>query len=680
MGLQTGATNRLVKPAGEIPSHYLEENYILDLLPAAVFICDMSGVIRKYNEQAAKLWGRRPVPGNPDERFSGAFRLYRPDGACMPHDESPVAASLKDGLPRKDVEVIIERPDLSRCMVSMNIVPMADGEGKQVGVMNCFHDISDQKQTEKDLQRKTVELQDYVNNASIGLHWVNAAGIIVWANKAELDMLGYTAEEYIGRHIAEFHVHKEKIDDILTRLNCNETLQQYESELRCKDGSIKTVRISSNVFREDGQFIHTRCFTIDVTNIKSAENALREGEAKYRQLALSLKRTVEEKIQDLQNKTEELRKSEERYHKMIEEVEEYAIILLDKNGIVQHWNRGAEKIKGYKEEEIVGKSFEEFYLQEDRDMGVPAAFLEKARREGKSSLEGWRRKKDGTSFWGNTVLTALHDAENNIIGFSKVTRDLTDKKMAEDQMREYMNQLEFQNKELEQFVYAASHDMKEPLRKIWLYNDFIAGNAANQLDNKSKDYLKRSIHAVQRMNSLIEDLLTYSRTTSYVESYEEVDLNNVMEEIIQLHREEFEQAGASIDMTPLPRIRAIPFQIQQLLFNLVNNAVKYRHPNRDAVIKITSEVVNAHEIPELKAEGARQYYRLAVSDNGIGFDPRYAGKIFEIFQRLNNLPAAKGSGIGLAICKKIVQNHKGSIQAIGIPNEGASFVIYLPKK
>ncbi|HYG39750.1 MAG TPA: PAS domain S-box protein [Cytophagales bacterium] len=915
---------------------YLRESNVLNLLPAAVYVCNLSGHIVSYNQKAVELWGRTPVKGDDDERFCGAFKLYYPDGTYMPHNETPVAACLVDGLPRKALEVVIERPDLSRVIARVNVTPIKNKEGQLVGMVNYFEDITEQRAAQEELQRKTTELQDYVDNASIGLHWVDSSGIIKWANKAELDILGYTPDEYIGHYISEFHVDQEKINDILHRLSCKETLNGYESTLRCKDGTTKIVHINSNVYFEDGKFIHTRCFTIDVTeqkrlyqslksseqryrelvnslpaglyacdkdgritffneqavtlwgyrpmindnlkfcacykvwtmdgtfinpdqtpmsialktgqsfrnvealverpdgskfyadvnidpmrdefnniigainifqdisNIKETEAALKESEAqyknlihtlntplyttdpegritlynkaaadlwgrepvigkdlwcgsykiftkegrdlplencpmavclkehrpvygeeilvvrpdgkirnvaphpqpildshgkmvgainmlidvtelkekekalkeseqKYRELAGQLEKKVEEKTNDLVLKNEELRKSEERYHQMVDEVEDYAIILLDINGNILNWNKGAEKIKGYKEDEIIGKNLEVFYLDKDRAINLPGKLINEAKNNGKTAIEGWRVRKDGTQFYGSIVITAIHDKSGNIIGFTKVTRDLTEKKLAEDKLKEYSNKLEFQNKELEQFAYAASHDMKEPLRKIYIYSSFVKDNPSNKLDNKSQDYLTRSLDAVNRMKALIENLLAYSRTALNAENLVEIDFNTIVDEIVLEHKEELEQENIKLEVSDLPIIKVVPFQCKQLMYNLIQNSIKYRQPDKASIIKIDYQFIESDESTRARPG---KYHRISVTDNGIGFDSKYSEKIFELFQRLS--AGTKGSGIGLAICKKIVQNHKGYITAEGKPNEGARFDIYLP--
>jgi len=446
------------------------------------------------------------------------------------------------------------------------------------------------------------------------------------------------------------------------------------------DGTLRNVAPHPQpLFDEVGSMVGAINMLIDITETKRTEQALRNSEKKYRKLAASLEKKVEEKTQDLKRKNEELKASEERYHKMVEEVEDYAIILLDIDGIIQNWNKGAQKIKGYREEEIVGKSFSTLYLPEDRESGLPQRILNEAKEKGKALHEGWRMKSDGSRFWGSIVLTALHDNENRIIGFSKVTRDLTERKLAEDKMKEYTSQLEFHNKELEQFAYAASHDMKEPLRKIHLYSSAVAENPNNTLDEKSKEFLCRSVSATKRMTQLIEDLLTYSKTTANTDSFELVDLNDVVEEVMLRHKDEIEENMVETVIEKLPLIMAIPFQMIQLFTNLISNAIKYKHAERNLSIQIKTQEIMGSQIHDSGAEPYRIYYKITVKDNGIGFNQNNAERIFNIFQRLHNSSSSEGSGIGLAICRRIVQNHHGYIKAIGVENQGASFEIYLPK-
>ncbi|GEP97568.1 sensor histidine kinase [Chitinophaga cymbidii] len=381
---------------------------------------------------------------------------------------------------------------------------------------------------------------------------------------------------------------------------------------------------------------------------------------------------------EVHHRNEALIRSEEQYHKMIEEVEDYAILLMDREGIILNWNRGAEKIKGYREEEIVGKHFRTFYRPDDREKGLPELLIARAISEGKATHEGWRIRKDGTAFWGSIVITALHDRENNIIGFSKVTRDLTEKKNAEDRITQYANELEAQNRELQQFAYAAAHDMKEPLRKVLFYTSAILEKLQGQLPDREMNYLKLAAEASRRMQGLIDDLLVYTKSASSAAVFEEVDLAAVTEELKAFYQDTIDRTGAVIQGGPLPVIWAIPFQVRQLLENLFGNALKYCRHDRTPVIQISYGQVARDAVRELAASEYDLFHRITVKDNGIGFEPGYAEKIFEMFERLHGRDNYPGTGIGLALCRKIVQNHKGWIKAEGHPGEGAEFFIYLP--
>jgi PAS domain S-box-containing protein len=272
--------------------HYFNEHNILNILPLAVHVCNAHGCIINYNKKAIELWGKTPEVNQKESFFYDSFKLYHTDGTYMPHHESPSVATLSDGITRRNVELIMEKPDASRVWIKLDIVPIKDGKGNLLGIVNCFDDITEQRNIQKELDWKTKELKNYIENATIGLHWVDADGIIIWANKAELDMLGYAEEEYIGHHISEFHTDQNKINEILTRLSCNETLNEYEAVLRCKDGTTRIVHINSNVFRNEGKFVHTRCFTVDIKDQKKLFQALKQSEAHYRQLIEGLQAAV----------------------------------------------------------------------------------------------------------------------------------------------------------------------------------------------------------------------------------------------------------------------------------------------------------------------------------------------------------------------------------------------------
>ena len=388
-----------------------------------------------------------------------------------------------------------------------------------------------------------------------------------------------------------------------------------------------------------------------------------------------LAENTEMKSHTAKNYDSDLRRSEERYHKMVEEVEDYAILMLDAEGYILNWNRGAEKIKGYREEEIVGKHFSIFYTPTDQAAKLPQTLMQEARDNGKAIHEGWRVRKNGTAFWGSIVITALHDEDSKVVGFSKVTRDLTERKMWEDTLKEYTRQLEKQNAELQQFAYMAAHDMKEPLRKIRYYHSILLEETISE--EKQRSYLERSADAAARMQHLIEDLLAFTRIADPVESFETIDLDDIIAEIWTFYREPVDRIQAELSVDKLPAINGIPFQIRQLFLNLLGNSIKYRATGRQLRITITSEYTG-HPHTGTGTDPGSRFLKISVEDNGIGFETAQAGRIFAMFERLHRRDQFPGTGIGLAICRKVMENHKGFILARGVPGKSATFELYFP--
>lgn len=369
------------------------------------------------------------------------------------------------------------------------------------------------------------------------------------------------------------------------------------------------------------------------------------------------------------------------YRKMVEEVEDYAILLMDIDGTILNWNKGAQKIKGYTEEEILGKNFRIFYRAEDQETNLPGHLIELAAREGKALHEGWRIRKDGTTFWGSILITALHDNDGHIIGFSKVTRDLTEKRAIEERERQYAMELEKRNKELEQFAYIAGHDLQEPLRKISTLGDFLAGKYADKLDEGGVDLVARIRSASQRMKKLIDDLLVYSEVSKQPDTDKELfEVPADIQETLEYFEEQVTARGASINIESPFTIYGNKSQLTQAFQNLISNSLKYAREGVAPVINISARRVAGSDTGfNLRPDDYEKSFLLVeFTDNGIGFQQEYAGKIFQVFQRLHGRAEFSGSGIGLSIVQKVVENHGGYIQATGHPGAGAVFHILFP--
>lgn len=444
----------------------------------------------------------------------------------------------------------------------------------------------------------------------------------------------------------------------------------YEARILLPGGEERHVRVKGEIlFDAERKPAKELGLVIDVTDKNIAFEALTD--------------LVREKDAELLHQAFMLQSTEQMYQRMIAEVEDYAILSLDEHGTILNWNKGAENIKGYKESEIVGKSFKEFYLPEDRARLLPDTLIDHARREGKAVQEGLRLRKDGSTFWGSIVITALHDEKGRVVGFSKVTRDLTERKQSEDKIQQYARELERQNDELQQFAFVASHDLKEPLRKISINNSLLIEKLEGRLTDKEKQILSRSVKAAERMACLIDDILNYSKTINEKPDDEMLDLNLLLMEQIDELRYHHRDIQIDVQLEPLPKIRAVRHQMAQLFDNLFTNAVKYRDPKRAPLIRVHAAIVQARppdageQSPD--AVQAQNYLKIMVTDNGIGIDSGQERKIFDLFYRLKNTEEVGGTGVGLAVCKKIAEHHGGWINAERQP-DGTRFSIYLPAR
>jgi len=492
-------------------------------------------------------------------------------------------------------------------------------------------------------KRMIAEIQDYA------IILIDKEGIIRNWNKGAEKIKQYTEDEIIGKHFSIFYLPEDLAINLPQHLINQASITgraMQEGWRKRKDGTRFWGSITITALHDDENFvIGFSKVTKDLTEKKLAEDSLRI--------------------------------SEERYHQMIAEVQDYAIILLNEEGIIENWNAGAENIKGYAAKEVLGKRFDLFYTEEDRKNKLPDKLLNEAKEKGKAAQEGWRVRKNGSKFWGTIVITALHSKDGQVIGFSKVTRDLTEKKIAEEKVLAYTAELEIQNSELEQFAYVASHDLQEPLRKIQTFAELIQENYTDKAFVKS--YFEKLDKSAKRMAELIKSLLDYSRLSKDKDHprVKEVDLNTIVTEVKQDFELLIEEKEAIIICETLPILSGNHTQLGQLFSNLISNSLKFS--NTKPVIKISSATVDRNQIPDTSSTlSDGRYCQIGFEDNGIGFEQKYDKIIFSLFQRLHGKQDYAGTGIGLALCKKIAENHAGTINASSTFGEGAKFDVYLP--
>jgi signal transduction histidine kinase len=278
-----------------------------------------------------------------------------------------------------------------------------------------------------------------------------------------------------------------------------------------------------------------------------------------------------------------------------------------------------------------------------------------------------------------TAIAILVFAYGKIIEhLNRLRRLLSETKKLNNELKQKNHKLELYNKELDSFTYIASHDLKEPIRKILTYSEQMEMESSQDLSDFHRKQLTRIKHSAQRMQNLLNDLLLYSHVNISDKAFEDVDLNKIVDDVINNLKEEIAETHTEIKTDKLPVIKGMPFQIKQLFENLISNSIKYKQDQVPLAITIGGHMADKKELPENFYKESHQYYKLLIKDNGSGFEQVYAEKVFKPFQRLHSKTNNPGTGIGLTICKKIVDNHNGFIKATSEVNKGTTFEIYLP--
>lgn len=597
------------------------------------------------------------------------------------------------------------------------------------------------------LQARVDELSDFIENASLPLHWVDKDGYITWANQAELDALGFTKEEYIGASITNFHADQEVISDILTRLSNNETLHNYPARLKCKDGSIKHVLISSNVSRKDGEFIHTRCFTRDVTELvtemerkeilllelkesetrmKMAISSTNMGTWEYNPSQSSLylspeascilgfpeEQTVDYvsflKIVDPQEKNRvhqglnasvkatgndiysikfkiirpfdqaerwlhlqgkitlksnqetvrfigtvlditETVLAEEKNARLLAIIDSSndAIIGFNLQGKITTWNNAAEDIFGFQQNEVIGSTADSLIPAEKRQE-LTDLLAKVARGERVHQLETRMLSKDQGVIEVAITLSPIKEATGKIIGFSKIVRDITEKKHEEQRKNS--------------FIAMVSHEIKTPITAVTAYLQMLLQKAQKEQDSYYINMLSRADVKVKKMTAMVQDFLNVTRLEEgkLQIQKQEFELAPLIKEIADDGQFLSNQHTFNIINCEELKVYADKEKLGHVLSNLLSNAIKYS-PNGGSIL--------------IKCESLNKKIRIAITDQGIGIKKSDQKRIFERFYRVDdeNQYTASGFGIGLYLAAEILSYHNSKIHINSKEGKGATF-------
>ena len=531
------------------------------------------------------------------------------------------------------------------------------------------------QETENEEQEK--QKQSQLNNAeSVFMYgsweWTLGTDYVVWSNGL-FDIFGYDATEYPDSKMAYgvYNQHivaedKPRVALISQDAVANKKLfYEFEHEIIDEKGNRKLLAVKGRCYlNEEGNVDRVLGTSEDVTKLKELENTL-----KY-------------KVEELKKAHEELEKAKDLF-KEAEALANYGSFDWDVEKDIILWSDGLKRLfAGNNISKLpvnLKYSFFESRIHRD-DTGRINEIVQTAIKNKKPySFEHRLINLDEVEKTVHTQGWVTTNENDELLRFIGNTVDITEMKVYEKDLKYKIEELNRSNQDLEQFAYIASHDLQEPLRKIMAFGDRLSTKYGEELGSDGQFYLSRMLDAASRMKILMENLLSYSRVSTKTEPFELVDLGLTVEGILSDLEMKIQDVDAQITMMKMPTLNALPTQMQQLFQNLITNALKFIKPNVKPIISIEAYETDFQEVSLVGVPFKHdKYYKIVVSDNGIGFDAEYAEKIFLIFQRLHGRSEFEGTGLGLAICKKIVDNHHGYIIAKSELNKGATFTVYLP--
>ncbi len=663
--------------ASRLPSASFEtpvfDQALLDTLPIAAYVCDSDGRLTYYNRRAAALWGRSP------ERSCAAVKFPRAGGVCGAEVERAMAAVLRSGEPADGIETIITRPDGTQLGCRVNIAPLGHAGGELIGAIAVIEDAAAREPAAEDLRRESPtarrsleenekRFRELLDALPAAIYTTDATGRVTFYNEAAVEAVGRRPMLGSDQWCVSWRLFRPdgtpmRHDEcpMAIALREDRPIRGVELIAERPDGTRLTLMpFPTPLHDASGAVVGAVNMLMDISDRKRAEQTAQL-------LNETLERRVEEARHEIAAAFSRLQESEHRFRLLVEGVSDYAIYMLDPEGIVTNWNSGAERIKGYSADEIVGQHFSRFYRPEERADGVPQRALDTARRVGKYEAEGWRMRKDGNAFWASVVVDAIHDETGALMGFAKVTRDLTEKRAAEERLR-HSQKLEA----VGLLTGGVAHDFNNLLTAIIGNLELLATTLPAQ--ERVQRYADAALRAASRGARLTEHLLAFSRRQEL--RPEIASINHLLQDMLILCQR---TVGDSIELVldladDLWTCCIDATQFSATVFNLLGNA-------RDAMggvgqITIASENVATIATDAIDLEPG-DYVMLSVTDTGCGMDAAVLSRAFEPFYTTKDV--GKGTGLGLSQVYGFAKQSGGAARIESKAGFGTTVRVYLPR-
>jgi len=612
----------------------MEDRYrgLLEAAPDAMVVVDQGGRIVLVNAQTESQFGysRDELLGKPVASIipQGLAERLIADGTRTAADA--LAQQIGTG-----IELIGRRKDHSFFPIEVMLSPLEGDDG--ILATAAIRNISVRRAAEKHLGQMEARYRSLLEAAPDAMVVVNRRGKIVLLNAQAEKQFGYSRDELLGQKVTNIipEGFAERLIADGTRTAADALAQQIgtgiELVARRKDGTVFPIEIMLSPLASPEGILVTA--------------AIRD---------IGVRRAAEERLVQM----------ESRYRGLLEAAPD-AMVVVDHNGAIVLLNVQAEKKFGYRRDELVGQMVTNI---------IPEGFAERLAADALRSVEDalaqqigtgielYGRSRSGRQFPIEIMLSPLKSAEGTLV--TAAIRDISLRKRAEANLLQKVAELNRSNEELEQFAYVASHDLQEPLRMVASYTQLLSRRYKGKLDADADEFIAFAVDGASRMQRLIQDLLTFSRIGSQAKELVDVSNESALQQAIMNLSGVIEASGAVITHDPLPMVVGDEMQLIQLFQNLIGNAIKYQDGG----------------IPEVHVAVARTggEWTFSVKDNGIGIEPQYFDRIFGMFQRLHRREAYAGTGIGLAVCKKIVERHGGRITVTSTPGQGSTFSFTLP--